>query len=75
MMKIAAQLRSEAEMRWKLEQMASFYGSQDTLARALNISPQYLCDVLKGRRSVSANLAQKLGYRRRVMFEEQHNDQ
>lgn len=58
-------------MRWKLEQMASFYGSQDALAHHLDISPQYLCDILKGRRAVSGNLAQRIGYRRIIGYVEE----
>lgn len=42
--------------------------SQKKLAARLGISPQYLCDVLKGRREISAELASRLGYERVVTF-------
>lgn len=43
-------------------------GSQQAAARSLRISPQYLCDVLKGRREISAELARRLGYKRVVVY-------
>lgn len=42
--------------------------SQKVLARKLHISEQYLCDVLKKRRSISVQLAAALGYQRVIMF-------
>ena len=42
--------------------------SQKELADELGISPQYLSDVLKGRREISAQLASKLGYERVITF-------
>lgn len=41
---------------------------QKDVAERLGISPQYLCDVLKGRRDISAHLAERLGYERIVAF-------
>lgn len=38
-------------------------GSQQAAAKHLGISPQYLCDVIAGRRAVSKRLAAALGYR------------
>lgn len=43
-------------------------GSQLQLAKQLDISPQFLNDIFLGRRSISDNLAQKLGYRRVINF-------
>lgn len=43
--------------------------TQAYVADRLNLSPAFICDVLKGRREVTERLAKKLGYRRVVQFE------
>lgn len=43
-------------------------GSQKKVAESLGISPQYLNDVLAGRREISEALAERLGYRRIVLY-------
>ena len=43
-------------------------GSQQAWAKAHDLSPQYVCDVLKGRRDVSETMANKLGFLREVRF-------
>jgi len=43
--------------------------SQSEVAKALGVTQQHLCDVLKGRRGISDRLASKLGFIRRVTFE------
>ena len=45
-------------------------GSQDAAAKRLGISPQYLCDVLRGRREPGKKLLDALGYRRLVVYEQ-----
>lgn len=45
-------------------------GSQDRCAQMFGISPQYLCDVLRGRREPGAKLLDALGYRRLVVYEQ-----
>lgn len=42
--------------------------SQKKLAEQIGISPQYLSDILKGRREVSESVAEKLGFERVVTF-------
>ena len=42
-------------------------GNQKLAARALGISPQYLTDLLKGRRAGGDNLLISLGLRRKVV--------
>lgn len=37
-------------------------GSQTAVARELNVSNPYLCDILKGRRAISENIAHALGF-------------
>ena len=50
--------------------------SQKAVATRLGFSPQYINDVMRGRREISAELARKLGLRKIVMFqiEEVKND-
>lgn len=43
-------------------------GSQKAAASHLKVSPQYLSDVLRGRREISRELARKLGYQRIVIY-------
>lgn len=51
-----------------LRSVVSVNGSQKAAASALCISPQYLCDLLAGRREVSAEVAEALGCQRIVTF-------
>lgn len=44
-------------------------GSQQAWARENGVSPQFVCDVLQGRRAPTERLARALGYRRVVSFE------
>lgn len=43
-------------------------GSQKATAEKLGISPQYINDLLRGRREFSAKIAVLLGWRREVVF-------
>ena len=43
-------------------------GTSGQKAVNLGISPQYLCDILNGRRDISSNVARRLGYERAVVF-------
>jgi hypothetical protein len=43
-------------------------GSQGNAARRLRVSPQYLCDVLKGRREPGQKLLDALGYCRIAVY-------
>jgi hypothetical protein len=44
-------------------------GSQQAWAAENAISPQFVCDVLQGRRAPTEMLARALGYRRIISFE------
>lgn len=44
-------------------------GGQKAAARRLGVSAQLLCDVIHGRRALSAKLLRGLGYKRVVMYE------
>ena len=56
------------ELLESLARLAYEAGSQRQLARQLQISPAYLCDVLQGRRDISATLATKLGYTKQTIY-------
>ena len=43
-------------------------GTSLSKSAALGISPQYLCDILQGRRDISSTVADRLGYERIVLF-------
>lgn len=51
-----------------LREIVKEQGSQKAAAEALAISPQYLSDLLAGRRDVSKNLAERMGYDLVVSF-------
>ena len=44
--------------------------TQLSLAKRLEVSPAYLNDVLKGKRLPGPSVAEKLGFKRVIMFEE-----
>ncbi len=58
----------EVEILDVLRSVVAVNGSQKETARVLCISPQYLCDILKGRREVSAEVAESLGCERVVTY-------
>ena len=43
--------------------------SQKDMAENLGVTPQFLNDVLRGRREISYRLAEAMGFRRLVLFE------
>ena len=51
-----------------LRSACSGAGGQQAWARAHGFSPQYVCDVLKGRRDVSEAMGNALGFLREVRF-------
>lgn len=42
--------------------------SQIATAKRLGFTPQFICDVLKGRREITESLAERLGYNRVTRF-------
>ena len=50
----------------RLRDLVQAHGSQRAAARHLGISPQYVCDLLKGRREPGPAVLKKLGLRRDV---------
>jgi len=59
----------ESEVRDLLWDRVHLAGSQKKVAEELDISPQYLNDVLASRRDISYELAKRLGYYRIVTFQ------
>lgn len=59
---------SQADMRNILRHRCEAAGGQKAWALANGISPQYVGDILTGRRDVAARLAKILGYERTISF-------
>ena len=62
-------LVNQAYMRQVITNAVISAGSQRRAAKELSISASYLGDVLHGKRGVSDELAQRLGWRRTVRYE------
>lgn len=60
---------TEAEMLAVIEKRMKESATQKALADEIGVSPQYINDVIRGRREISNELAKKFGFRRRVVFE------
>ena len=54
----------------RLYELYDNHGSWFTVAEKLGISASYLSDVVRGRREISAKLAQKLGFVKKCEFVE-----
>lgn len=65
---IAPETLSYEGMLRVLYEYVQYKGSQKEAARMLSISPQYLCDILQGKKDITSNISEKLGYRRRVIY-------
>lgn len=59
----------EAGIRKALAAACADAGSQDTWAKTNSVSPQYVTDVLKGRKPPGESITRALGYRRRVVYD------
>lgn len=68
-MVMAKQRVSEALLVKRLEKETNLHGSLLVKAREYGVSPQFLSDVIRGRRNVTENLARALGYTRIIEFE------
>lgn len=64
-MRIIGYMKNEAlmELRKRVES-----STQKDVAAGLMISPQYICDILAGKREISAPLAKALGYKRITQY-------
>ena len=56
------------KMRDKLKAAVKAAGGQKTWADANGVSPQYVCDCLKGRRDIGEGIAVPLGYKPVTMY-------
>ena len=61
-------LVNQKYMRQVITNAVIMAGSQAVVAEKVGVSRQYLGDVLHGKREVSANLAEKFGWKRMVVF-------
>lgn len=59
---------SQGELLEIITAMVKRWGSQNSVAARLDITPQYLSDIRLGRREISGQVAEKLGYERVVQF-------
>lgn len=59
---------SQANMHTLLTYYVGGFSTNKRAAQALDISPQYLTDVLMHRREISGRLALKMGYKRELSF-------
>jgi transcriptional regulator with XRE-family HTH domain len=57
----------EPEMIDKLKVYCKI-NSMKTVAEALEISPQYLSDILRGKRAFPESIANKMGYEKSVIY-------
>lgn len=60
---------SEQYLVLMLERATEEHGSLGMKARQYGVSSQFLSDVIRGRRNVTPNLANAMGYKRIVEFE------
>jgi len=58
---------THAELLARLREIVEARG-QKAVAEAYGFSPQFINDVLRGRRDISNDLAEKLGFTRAVVF-------
>lgn len=60
---------TEPEMRAKFLATVRSFEFAKQAATALGISQQYLSDLINGKREISAQVAEKLGYRKIVRYQ------
>lgn len=60
---------TEQQVREMLKRECSAAGGQSAWADLHNVSPQFVCDVLKGKRNVTKTIAAALELQRVVLFE------
>jgi hypothetical protein len=61
-------IATEHDMRDRLTDMVAHHGSQRAVADILGVSKGYLCDVLLGRRPVSSQMSERMGWTRVTVF-------
>lgn len=61
--------KDASQMRQVLREFCTKAGSQAAAAIELEVSRSYVSDMLNGRRDISENVAQRLGYKRTLVYE------
>ena len=56
------------QMRAKLRTAVKDAGGQKQFAELIDVSPQYVCDCLKGRRDIGQSIARPLGFEPVTMY-------
>lgn len=59
------------QLRGMLERECKAAGSQSAWADLHNVTPQYVCDVLKGKRAPGSAICEALGLERVLMYQRQ----
>jgi DNA-binding transcriptional regulator YdaS (Cro superfamily) len=59
----------EGTAREMLSRQCADVGGQQAWADLHNVTPQFVCDVIKGRRNVTNKIAYAMGLRRIILFE------
>jgi hypothetical protein len=65
---VSANTATQRDLIAILRSACASAGGQQAWARSKGFSPQYVCDVLRGRRDVSEAMANALGFVREVRF-------
>jgi len=60
-------IKTQSELVQELRDRSRL-STQKAVAEELGIHPTFLSDVLKGKRDISANLAERMGFQREVVF-------
>lgn len=63
------------QMRSKLRAAVEKAGGQKQFAEQIDVSPQYVCDCLKGRRDIGESIARPLGFEPVTMYVRASADQ
>jgi len=67
-------MKTYEEMQKMLYRDCVSAGGQSAWARKHKVSAQFISDVLRGNKKISASVANKLGYRRQMVFTPIAND-
>jgi len=59
-----AAMRQQNKPLIALKRLVKDSGTKAQAGATLGISPQYVCDMLQGRRTISARVAAKLGFKK-----------
>lgn len=63
-----------AHVRCLLQSRVDLAGGQKQFAELAGVSPQYVCDCLKGRRDIGKSIARVLGFEPIVMYQPIQNE-